>query len=286
MKVDKIITCVDSSFKIPFLAMERSLRATGSRLPLLVIPYTDNKFELPELSEWWEIPELINFLNKNGKNPGLRKFQCLTTSNYQYIDSDVCFLKNPAEALSPFDGFVTCCGHWRNPTHATTEKNVLLLKQKSTMWQKNIFNSGQFASDQALFTVENLIRKITEPDFIDTCLNSPVHEQPAMNLLVATHSIKFTNITLPPYNFESSWAGDYKDNIGFNLLNSPKGPYMVHWAGFPLIYTDKINNIFYSYMTEKEKNEWLSKGKFKVTKLQQLQFLSNKIKSFIGSLFI
>ena len=147
------------------------------------------------------------------------------------------------------------------------------------MWQKNIFNSGQFAADQALFTVEDLIKKITAPDFRDICLNSEVHEQPAMNLLIATHDIKFTNITLPPHNYESSWAGDYKDEVGFKLLYTSKGPYLIHWAGISLRHINKVNNIFYSHLNEAEKKECLSKGKVSNRKLRHLHSLANKIKS-------
>ena len=33
--------------------MERSLRAVGCDLPLLVIPYDEDLFELPPNAEWW-----------------------------------------------------------------------------------------------------------------------------------------------------------------------------------------------------------------------------------------
>jgi hypothetical protein len=47
MKIEKIITLANNKVRLRFLAMERSLRATGCQLPLLVIPYDDKLFELP-----------------------------------------------------------------------------------------------------------------------------------------------------------------------------------------------------------------------------------------------
>ena len=58
MKIDKIISMANQNVKLRFLAMERSLRATGCKLPLLVIPYDNNLFELPAGSTWWEVPEI------------------------------------------------------------------------------------------------------------------------------------------------------------------------------------------------------------------------------------
>ena len=64
MKIDKIISLANKNVKLRFLAMERSLRDTGCDLPLLVIPYNDNLFDLPKGSTWWEIPEMIQWLNR------------------------------------------------------------------------------------------------------------------------------------------------------------------------------------------------------------------------------
>jgi len=62
MKIDQIISMANQKVRLRFLAMEHSLRATGSELPIWVIPYDDNLFELPEGFTWWEIPETRNWL--------------------------------------------------------------------------------------------------------------------------------------------------------------------------------------------------------------------------------
>jgi hypothetical protein len=48
MKLQKIITMASSAVEIPFLAMERSLRASGCQLPIWVIPYNEKIFDLPK----------------------------------------------------------------------------------------------------------------------------------------------------------------------------------------------------------------------------------------------
>lgn len=105
MKIDKIITLASADVKWQFLAMERSLRACGCNLPLLVIPYDDAKtFELPENASWWRMDEMIQWLDQYRVFPALRKYQCLLTDNYQYVDSDIIFLRNPQQVLEKQTG--------------------------------------------------------------------------------------------------------------------------------------------------------------------------------------
>lgn len=132
----------NQNVRLRFLAMERSLRATGCQLPLWVIPYEENLFELPEGSTWREIPEITDWLKAEQSLPVRRKYQCLTEGNYQFVDADVCFLRNPEIVLDPHSGFITSCGHWRNPAGTCTVASQLLISRKSTLWQRNVFNSG------------------------------------------------------------------------------------------------------------------------------------------------
>src|SRR5437764_440818 len=57
MKLERIITLANRKFRVRFAAMERSLRAVGCALPISVIPYDNERFDLPKNSEWWECPE-------------------------------------------------------------------------------------------------------------------------------------------------------------------------------------------------------------------------------------
>jgi hypothetical protein len=266
MQIDKIITLANSKVRLRFLAMERSLRSVGCDLPIWVIPYDENRFELPPNSFWWEIPELIDWLRIHKAHPTMRKYQCLTVANYQFVDSDVVFLSNPQKALENAKGFVTSCGHWNNPGHTYTKQSLQFLENKSTLWQKFIFNTGQFACDIALYTLNDLKTKAELDGFNYTCLYFPYHEQPGINLLVNATSVHVNNLTLAPDPIESTWAGDYKDNSFASKWNDQNKPYLIHWAGCIMDPGSPIDNLFYNYLTEKEKEEWREELRLKKKK--------------------
>jgi hypothetical protein len=256
MKIDKIISMANQNVKLRFLAMERSLRDTGCDLPLLVIPYDDNLFDLPKGSTWWEIPEIIHWLDREKSHPVMRKYQCLTINNYQFVDSDVCFLRNPQDVLEPFSGFITSCGHWHNPEQTYTEESLHLMLTKTTAWQSKVFNTGQFACNQEIYNTQSLITTAMQPEFVDTCVKFPHHEQPGLNMLVFSSGVKITNLTLPPVYMESTWAGDYPDKYEHYWTDSDRKPYLIHWAGTRMDIPRPMNQIFYNYLTASEKAEW------------------------------
>lgn len=159
MKIEKIITLTsaDDWNRLRFLAMERSLRAVGCDLPLWVIPFDEKRFDLPENAIWVMDENLFKWLNANSAHPLTRKYICLLYANYHFVDTDIIFLKNPQQVLKEYKGFITSCGHWNNPHNQTyTNQSLQLLKSKSSLWQKNVFNSGQFACDIALYTHHSL----------------------------------------------------------------------------------------------------------------------------------
>jgi hypothetical protein len=254
MKLERIITLANAAVRLRFAAMERSLRATGCGLPLAVIPYDEQRFDLPASAAWWELPDVLAWLSSGKTHPMTRKYQCLTIANYQYVDSDVIFLRNPEEVLAPHAGFVTSCCHWRDPAHTTTEESERILSAKSTTWRKTTFNSGQFACDRALYTLESL--KNTAEKFADTCLRLPYHEQPGMNLLVHEAGVKITNLTLPPQEMESTWAGDYEGRYEEFWRDARRKPYLIHWAGTATKPGRPIDQLIYKFLTAAENQEW------------------------------
>lgn len=256
MKLEKIVSLANKKARLRFLAMERSLRATGCELPLLVIPYDDNLFELPKGATWWEIPEITSWLKAEKAHPMTRKYQCLTVGNYQYVDSDICFLRNPEEVLEPLSGFISSCGHWNNPGETCTEQSKQIMFQKSTTWQRNVFNAGQFACEPALYTVEELKATAMRSDYVETCVWFPYHDQPGLNLLVFESGVKVTNVTLPPIYMESTWAGDYPADYQHYWANPQRKPYIIHWAGTRMDVPRPLNQIFYDFLTKAEKAEW------------------------------
>ncbi len=256
MQLDKIISMANQKVRLPFLAMERSLRATGCKLPLWVIPYDDNLFDLPTGSHWWRIPEIADWLGREKAHPVMGKYQCLTTENYQFVDSDICFLRDPEEVLAPFSGFVTSCGHWRDTAGTCTLESQTWLAKRSTLWHRDVFNTGQFACDRILYTPQSLIDRAMQPDFISTCVRWVHNEQPGLDLLVLASEIEVNNLTLPPLRMESTWAGDYPGEYTHYWQNPQRKPYLIHWAGMEMDTPRPINKIFYQFLTPEEKMEW------------------------------
>lgn len=246
----------NSKTRLRFLAMERSLRATGCDLPLRVIPYNDSLFDLPTGSSWWRMPEITDWLAAEKTCPVMRKYQCLTERNYQFLDADICLLRNPEDVLSGQQGFITSCGHWHNPAQTLTTQLKAILSARSTIWQMNIFNTGQFACDEILYDTNALKEVAAQPANRITCIDFKFHEQPGINLLVALSRVKVTNLTLPPQCMESTWAGDYPGAYEHYWTDECRKPYLIHWAGTPMNISRPINEIFYQYLTRAERQEW------------------------------
>ncbi len=259
MKLEKIITQANANVCLEFRAMERSLRATGCTLPLLVLPYDDKTFDLPENASWWSDPAIAAWLKERRTHPGYMKYHCLTSANYQFVDTDVVFLRNPEEALGGVEGFVACCGHWRDPAHAITGHSKEILSALSTNWQRKIFNAGQFACDRALYSFEKLRETAEDRAYRQTALDVPFHEQAGLNLLVGLSQAPFTNLTLPPQELESSWAGDYPADFEKFWTDAKRKPYLIHWAGGIAKRNYPINELFLSFLSVDERAEWRGK---------------------------
>lgn len=256
MHLEKIISLANARVRLRFLAMERSLRACGCDLPLHVIPYDDTRFDLPKNASWCSSPALFTELARNKSHATMRKYHCLLESNYQFVDSDVVFLKNPQTALAPHAGFITSCGHWHNPEQTYTEESVRFFRERSTTWQMGIFNTGQFACDRILYTEQSLIETIHRTDVTDTCLRFKFHEQPGVNLLVHLAKHPIVNLTLPPTCMESTWAGDYSGSYDSYWKDEARKPYLVHWAGCRMNMNRPIDRLFLDYLTGAERREW------------------------------
>jgi hypothetical protein len=263
MIINKIISLANEPTQLALLAMVRSLRATGCHLPVWVIPFDERRFELPEGCEWWEIPEVVEWLEREAA-PGhakkvMRKYQCLLESNYLFVDSDVIFLKNPQVALSNATGFTTFCCHWADPRDTTTKSSLPLYQERSTTWQRWVFNSGQFACDARLYDLAGLIKTAESSEAIETCLNLPYHEQPGFNLLVLLSASPINNLTLPPTNLESSWAGHYSGAKIPSWRQASKKPFLLHWAGRKCDGSQAVDELMLGYLSPTERLEFLAK---------------------------
>jgi hypothetical protein len=266
MKLEKIITSTNEKFKLPFLAMERSLRATGCDLPLWVIPYDETRFDLPPNAIWWDIPEVRRFLVENRATPLTPRYQCLTLSNYQFVDADIIFLRNPARVLADHDGFIASCGHWSNPAHTYTADSLKVLKKITSGWPARVFNAGQFACDQALYSIEELKEKCADPRYAHTCFN---FDQCGTVLLVNLSPVKISNLTLPPVSMESTWAGSYEDeNFEEYWTDESRKPYLLHWAG--VHWPVPVDRLFNDFLTPDERKIWAAQVEQKYQKRHSL----------------
>ncbi len=261
MELKSIVTLANATSRIRFLAMERSLRACGCELPLLVIPYNKELFDLPPNAQWWGMPDLLEWLLTEGCHPMMAKYQCLTIGNYHFVDTDVIFLRNPVEVLAPLQGFVASCGQWRDPYNAVNESSLPFFMARSTLWQRHVFNAGQFACDRALFSVAELKDRVCSPAFAAACFRHPtnpflVNDQTGLNLLVNSSEVPIVNLNLPPSEMESTWAGDYPNSFT-ELWDPPaRAPYLIHWAGIQMNKARPINELFYQYLSADERQEF------------------------------
>jgi hypothetical protein len=256
MNLERIITLASGKVRLDFLAMERSLRATGCDLPLEVIPYNNERFDLPKNSRWLEAPDFYAWVARKGSHPTMNKHLTLTLSNYQYCDTDLVFLSDPSKVLDDHNGFVVACTEWNKPQWTVCAESKAFLTERCSTWQRKVFCSGQYACDRALYTQESLIEFAELPANRAACLDFPLHEQPGTNLFVLSSDVPMTNLTLPPHQMESTWAGDYPDSYA-HLWEAPGSkPYLMHYAGGRLDEPKPINDLFFQFLTRAERREW------------------------------
>lgn len=257
MKLEQIITLGNRAVRLPLLAMIRSLRATGCALPVRVVPYDDDVFDLPAGCTWWRDEAVLTWLGEVGAHPMMRKYQCLLEARYQFVDSDVIFLRDPAAALAEVDGFVVCCGHWRDASHTTTPVSRAAFERMTTNWPAQVFNAGQFACDRPLYPDLAALRAVAEdPAHAETCLHHASHDQPGLNLLRLLSGVPLTNLTLPPHSLESSWAQDYARLGRLPATDGPAAPYLLHWAGAGAAHTGPVAELFATHFDAAERRTW------------------------------
>ena len=256
MKLESIITMANEPVRLQFLALERSLRATGCSLPIRVIPYDRRKFDLPVNSEWWELPDMDAWLTEKKAHRLTRKYQCMTVANYQFVDADVVFLRDPSVVLQEHDGFVASCTEWNKPQHSFKAETAAILSAQSSTWHQNLFSVGQFACDRRIATLEELKAWVEAKPFEHVCLRNYSSDQVGINLLVAQSDVPFKNLTLPPMLMQSTWAGDYPGEFESLWRDQNRKPYLIHWAGPALQQDLSINDLFYQFLTRAEIQEW------------------------------
>jgi hypothetical protein len=253
MKIERAYTMANKKVRLQFLAMERSLRATGFDLPLVVFPYDENTFDLPKNSEWLHTP-LHQWLTSKKAHPMCSKYFCLTQNSYLFTDTDIVYLRDPRETLSNMEGFVVADTEWNKPHYTFTEGSARFMAKQTSVWLQNVVNAGWFACDRQIYTEEKLRRVLEDSETAKTCLYDT--DQTGLNLLLAMEGLKPRNLNLPPYSMEATWAGDYPGEFESLWKDPQRKPIFIHWAG-PVLDQDRpINELFYKFLTKDEAAEW------------------------------
>lgn len=245
--------------RLDFLAMERSLRATGCDVPVYVIPFSDHRFELPENSTWWEEP--IAWTRRVAgdriRHPLQYRFYLLGIGGYQVADTDLIFLRNPSDVLRDHEGLIVACHQWHLADKAAPPDTLDLLRQQSSTWQSRLFNAGQFACGDPLYDLDELSELLIAPPFVDHAfIGESPWDQAGFNVLVAHRKPPMVNLCLPPHRMESTWAADYPGDYEKFWSEEHCKPYVIHWAGACLDQQFPINELFFQFLSESELREW------------------------------
>jgi len=258
MKATRVVTLANDIVRLQFLAMERSLRATGCDLPLHVIPYDESRFPLPKNAEWLEDDELFALVHSVDAVPLCRKYLAFTVSNSAFFDCDIIHIRDPRVWLAPLpeDVFVVADTEWNKTRWTFTKETGELYAAKTTLWLLDNFNSGFFAQGNALVSFENIKTMLTDPrnwKLRKGKLPSS-GEQPGANLLIHQSGAKVINLCLPPYRMESTMAGDYPAAYE-SILSGPHGPAFIHYAGVGRNLDAPVARLIFEHLNQEEAAE-------------------------------
>ena len=162
MNIECAYTMANSKVRLQFLAMERSLRATGFDLALRVFPYDDQVFDLPKGSEWIRTP-LHKWLTERKGPPDVLKYYCLTQSSYFFTDTDIVYLIDPRESLSELEASWSLTPSGTSHVIHSPEESSKFLEKQTSLWLQRIVNAGWFACDRAIYSEEKLLEILNDP---------------------------------------------------------------------------------------------------------------------------
>ncbi len=268
MKCEHIVALANQAVDVEFRAMERSLRATGCDAPLRVIPYSEELFDLPANAAWWHTPVKWMKQHFGGvlRHPFQYRYYLLSCGGFQVADSDIIFLRDPAEVLAPHRGLVASCHQWHVPHFVGPSATIEALQQMSPTWQARLFNAGQFALESPVYSEAQLLAALKDRETSrHVFINESPWDQGGLNYIVAKERVPIVNLTFPPYNMASTWAGDYPgDYEGY--WSDDNRPYLIHWAGPTLDEPRPINELFLNFLTRDEVVQWKEKQQIRFAK--------------------
>jgi len=259
MEIEKIITTANRKVKLQFTVMERSLRATGCDLPLKVIPFGDDLFDLPANAEWIVDEAIFAMLKENGALMLCRKYLALMQASCAYFDTDLVHLSNPQEFLAPLPetAFVVADTEWNKARWTFTPETRAMYLRKTTLWLLTNFNSGFFAYKSPLVGVEEIKELLSSPVLgkMGRGLSPSYSDQEGMNYLAHIGGANVTNLCLPPFFMESTMARDYSGEV-YRTMEASRRPPFLHFAGKAWDLSTDLAGIFLDFLTVEEAREF------------------------------
>ena len=260
MIINQILTMASKAVRLDFIAMERSLRATGCDVPIKIIPFDSSRFELPENSSWLEDhDESFKVVESSKAVVHCRKLVALTQTNTAFFDADIIHLSNPVQWLKPYssDSFVVADTEWNKAKWTFTSETKSVYLSQSTLWILDQFNSGFFAFGDAVATATDLATFVNDPEHkkLWSGRGPTPGEQSAMNWLVHQSKRPIINLCLPPYRIESTMALDYAQDYR-PLLSVARAAPFIHYAGAGRDLKAPISELIFQHLNAKETEDW------------------------------
>ena len=281
VKINRIITMASPAVRLEFLVMERTLRATGCDLPLYVIPYRDESFELPENAQWLRDEELFAHISKHQSARPCRKFLALMQADAAFFDADIIHLRDPRTELGILDAdvFAVADTEWNKARWTFSEATRRVYQRKSSLWLLDNFNTGFFAFEEPVVTRKQIFDFIGDPVWGRCAREESVTrgEQAALNWLVHLSGRTVLNLCLPPRRMESTMAVDFthmvegtlavESNQDYQaLLEGADGPMFLHFAGGTQFSKSQISDIFVNALTPEERILFIQERELRWTK--------------------
>jgi len=261
MEIEKIITMANRTVKLQFTVMERSLRATGCNLPLHVIPFGDDLFDLPANAEWMVNEPLFATLTEHGALMMCRKYLALMQSRCAYFDTDLVHLTNPQKFLASLPGsaFVVADTEWNKTRWTFTPETKAIYLRKSTLWPLTNFNAGFFAHEAPLVNIEGIRKLLSSPELgkMGRGFSPSGSDQEGTNYLVHINGAEVINLCLPPFCVESTMACDYSGGV-YRTMEASRRPPFIHFAGKAWDLNVDVAGIFLDFLTAEETREFHS----------------------------
>lgn len=258
MELKRIISLANTKVRLQFLAMERSLRATGCDLPLLVIPYDDTRFPLPVNAQWIADDELFALVAETGAVKLCRKYLALTLDHSAYFDADIIHLRDPGTWLVPLPdhGFVVADTEWNKARWTFTAETRALYGSTTTLWLLDNFNSGFFAYAKPAATMEQIRNFLIDPRNRNLTQGTVPSggEQEGGNFLIHQSGMEVINLCLPPARMESTMACDYPKDFE-PILHRSNAPAFIHYAGSGRNLDAPIARLIFEHLTSTEAAE-------------------------------